>query len=119
MSSTEEEESYTSPNVNIVNEKDGSRIKEEQSVIDPKTFSKKCNISVSNEDNSLGDDTINDTNTESGHKFDLEIKKSRKHSTRTSIYDKFVHPCVPKINCPEKIVRTTFVLNILVVLVLY
>lgn len=101
MSSTEEDDTFTphSYNVALGNVKD--ELMENINSVDSESFSKKCNIS-SDEKNDDINASIACTNS---NIVTLQHKKNRSVSKRTSIYDKYTHPCVPKINCPEKIVR--------------
>lgn len=65
------------------------------------------NSCISTESN-IGEEMINRENSlHTNSENTLQTRKDRKQPTKTKIYDKFplTHPCVPKINCPEKIVR--------------
>lgn len=102
MSSTEEDDSY----LNVMVENPGGNATKENNKLDPETFTKRCNITCSDANDSTIEDAINNSCTSSQivNKNDLQTRKARNQPQRTSIYEKFKHPCVPKINCPEKII---------------
>lgn len=100
MSSLEDEETEKILKEDFVN----NEVKDHLKTDFQKLPEKSC---ISNE-STIGEETINTKSSlHTDSENTLQSRKERKQPSRTKIYDKFplTHPCVPKINCPEKIVR--------------
>ncbi|KFM64062.1 BRISC and BRCA1-A complex member 1, partial [Stegodyphus mimosarum] len=89
----------------------------DDSAINPETFAKKCvvsaaengekhsqNKSVSVKSNDVEMKSQSDIKSPSERKTQSTVPTNESFSEKTSIYDNFMHPCVPKINCSEKII---------------
>ena len=99
MSSLEDKETQKIVKENIINNEIEDRLK-----IDLEKFSEKCRIT---NENVGGKESINSGSySQADCENTLQTRKDRVQSTKTKIYSKFTHPCVPKINCPEKVVRS-------------
>lgn len=100
MSSLEDEETEKTFKKEFIN----SEVKDQLNTDLEKIPENSC---LSNESN-VGEEMINRQNSlQNDSENTLQTRKDRKQPTKTKICDKFplTHPCVPKINCSEKIVR--------------
>lgn len=100
MSSLEDEETEKTFKKEFIN----NEVKDQSNTDLEKVPESSC---ISNECN-IGEEMINTENSlHTDNENTLQTRKDRKQTTKTKNYDKFplTHPCVPKINCPEKIVR--------------
>ncbi|XP_035228634.1 BRISC and BRCA1-A complex member 1-like [Stegodyphus dumicola] len=89
----------------------------DDSAINPETFAKKCVVSATENGEKYSENksiSVKCNDVEMKSQFDVKSPSERKtqstvptnetFSEKTSIFDNFMHPCVPKINCSEKII---------------